>query len=106
MNYASLTDTFNFFTSCYVYGCLTYITLLFLLHVHHSLFISSNSSNRANESFEPDFYTQVKDLLNPASESILEPVYVNFELMTIRELRTYIKENQLHQQVRDCEASR
>ena len=33
--------------------------------------------------------------------SIFEPVSTDFELMTIRELRTYIKENKLHQQVRD-----
>ena len=101
MNYASLISTFDLFASCYIYGCLTYVAILFLLHVHRSL---SVPPDQANESFEPDFSTQVqvKDIFDPASESILEPVYVNFEVMTIRELRTYIKENQLHQQVRDC----
>ncbi|NJK58790.1 MAG: hypothetical protein HC939_23825 [Pleurocapsa sp. SU_5_0] len=33
--------------------------------------------------------------------SIKEPVPVNFNSMTIRELRTHIKENKLHQKIRD-----
>ena len=104
MNYASFISIFDFFVSCYVYGCLTYILILFLLHTYYSLSVDYQALDRSIESPEPDFYTQVKDLFNPVSESILEPVSVNFDSMTIRELRTHIKENKLHQQVRDCEA--
>ena len=98
MNYASFTNTFDLFTSCYVYGCLSYILILFLLHLYHSLLIDCQVLDRLIESVEPDFYTQVKDLLNPATEEVLKPT---FESMTLRELRTHIKENKLHQHIRD-----
>ena len=101
MNYASFTNAFDFFASCYVYGCLSYILILFLLQTYCSLSVDSQALNRSTRSLEPDFYTQVKDLLDPTSESIIEPASVNFDSMTIRELRTYIKENKLHQQIRD-----
>lgn len=100
MNYISLTNAFDLFISCYIYGCLSYVLILFLLHLYYSLLIDCPTLDLSTESFEADFYTQVKDLLHPAPESIQEPVLVSFESMTIRELRTYIKENKLHQQVR------
>ena len=101
MNYTSFINIFDFLASCYVYGCLTYILLLFSVELYNSLLVDCKALDRSIESVDTDFYSQVKDLLNPSTESILEPVIVNFELMTIRELRTYIKQNQLHKHVRD-----
>lgn len=81
MNYASFINTFDLFVSCYVYGCLTYIAVLFSFHLYHSLLIDYHQSDYASrtrkadrsiESVEPDFYTQVKDLLNPTTETILD----------------------------------
>jgi KTSC domain len=94
MNYTSFINIFDFFASCYVYGCLTYILLLFSVELYNSLLVDCKALDRSIESVDTDFYSQVKNLLNPSTESILEPVIVNFELMTIRELRTYIKQNQ------------
>ena len=71
MNYASFTSAFDFFASCYVYGCLTYIAILFSLHLYHSLLIDCQALDRSIESVEADFYTQVKDLLNPATEPVI-----------------------------------
>ena len=102
MNYNLLTDAFDIFANCYVYGCLTYILVLFSLHLYCSLSVNYEASNKANEFAEFDFYTQVKDLLNPAIEPTLEPMLINdFSSMTIRELRFYIKENKLHRSIRD-----
>ena len=50
---------------------------------------------------EPDFYQQVKELLNPCTEQILDvDSNLSFAQMTLRELRQYIKDNQLQQHIR------
>lgn len=54
--------------------------------------------DRSIESVDTDFYSQVKDLLDPSTEDVFEPI---FESMTLRELRTHIKENKLHQKIQD-----
>ncbi|NJK58786.1 MAG: hypothetical protein HC939_23805 [Pleurocapsa sp. SU_5_0] len=49
------------------------------------------------------FQTSSKDLLNPATEPVMAAMELkktDFEIMTIRELRTHIKENQLQQHIR------
>lgn len=101
MNYISLNDAFNLFASSYVYGCLTYILLLFLAHLVDS-FLALRSVEKATKS---DFHSQVKELLNPATETIINPsshqLQPNFDSMTIRELRAHIKENKLHQRICD-----
>ena len=101
MNYTSSLDAFDLFASCYVYGCIAYVSVLFVLHVYCSL----SSESRVVKVTEPDFYTQVKDLLNPATEPIFAPdilqPQLNFNSMTIRELRAHIKENQLQKQIHD-----
>jgi len=94
MNNTSFIQAFDLFASCYVYGCLSYISILFIIHLYYSLFSVDNKHNQAAES---DFYEQVKELLNPATEEVLE---TDFTLMTLRQLRTHIKENQLHEQIR------
>ncbi|NJK58943.1 MAG: hypothetical protein HC939_24710 [Pleurocapsa sp. SU_5_0] len=81
-------------TNHYVYGCLTYILLLFSVQLYNSLLIDCEALDRSIESVDTDFYSQVKDLLNPSTEDVFEPT---FESMTLRELRTHIKENKLHQ---------
>ena len=72
MDYASFINAFDLFANCYVYGCLTYIAVLFSLHLYQSLLIDYQSRNRFIESVEPDFYSQVKDLLNPSTEYVFE----------------------------------
>lgn len=101
MQIALFVSVFDFLASCYVYGCLTYILILFLLQAYDYLPADSVPPNRTKKSSESDFYSQVKELLKTPTESILEPISINFNSMTIRELRAYIKENELHQQVRD-----
>ncbi|MBW4533698.1 MAG: hypothetical protein KME09_07140 [Pleurocapsa minor HA4230-MV1] len=98
MNYTSFINIFDFFVSCYVYGCLTYILLLFSVQLYHSLLIDCEALDRSIESVDTDFYSQVKDLLDPSTEDVFEPI---FESMTLRELRTHIKENKLHQKIQD-----
>ena len=94
MNNTSFIQAFDLFANCYVYGCISYISILFIIHLYFSLFADTNEHNQA---VEPDFYEQVKELLSPATEPVLE---TDFTLMTLRQLRTHIKENQLHQQIR------
>ena len=105
MNFTSFTNAFDLFASCYVYGCLTYIAVLFIVHLYCSLLADCKAKNQINEVIEPDFYTQVKDLFNPLTEDFTtdfapSPQPPQFQEMTIRELRSYIKDNQLHHAVR------
>jgi hypothetical protein len=101
MNYISLNDAFNLFASCYIYSCLTYILLLFLAHLADS-FLALRSVEKAAKS---DFHSQVKELLNPATEAIIKPIshqlQPNFDSMTIRKLRAHIRDNQLQRQIHD-----
>lgn len=98
MNYTSSVQAFDFIASCYIYGCIAYLGLLFGLHLYSSLLIAIDAQSQGTY----DFYEQVKVLLNPATEPVmameLEPT--NFETMTTRELRTHIKENHLQQYIR------
>ena len=109
-----LTNAFDVFASCYVYGCLICILLLFLEQTH--LTLSNNScwqQNELNQSDQSDFYNQVKQLLNPIEELNLvdldesdnneftQAYSAGFKSLTIRELRAHIKENQLHSVIRD-----
>ncbi len=99
----SLINAFDLLSSCYVYGCIVYISVLFVFHVYCSLSVSENAEDRAAKATEPDFYTQVKDLVNPATEPIFATNILqsqpSFGSMTIKELRTYIKDNQLQKKV-------
>ncbi|MEL6929711.1 MAG: hypothetical protein AAFO95_13865 [Cyanobacteria bacterium J06600_6] len=95
MSYTSFIHVFNLFANCYVYVCISYISVLFVIHLYYSLFTDNNEYNLA---VEVDFYKQVKELLNPPTGPVLE---TDFKSMTLRQLRTHIKENQLHQQIRE-----
>ena len=94
MSYTSFIQLFDIVASCYIYGCISYISILFILHLYHSLFIDSNKHNQA---LKPDFHEQAKDLLNPSTVKVIE---TDFTSMTIRQLRTYIKDNQIHNKIR------
>lgn len=92
------TTAFDLFIDCYVYGSITYVLLLFIIHLTAS-FLSLVDEYQATK---PDFYNQVKELLNPATEEVFEPSQdPYFDTMTLRELRAHIKENHLQQHIRD-----
>ena len=94
MNLAPSVNSFNFFASCYIYGCLTYISVLLLIHIYCSLLADYKAENQSVQTIESDFYTQVKDLFSTTEKS-------SFESMTLLELRTHVRENNLHQHIRD-----
>ena len=108
MDYTSSAQAFDFLATCYIYGCIAYVGLLFGLHLYSSLSADYSSQNKAigqsplPSAIESDFYEQVKDLLAPATEPVLamEIEQPDFETMTIRELRSHIKENRLQQHIR------
>jgi hypothetical protein len=89
MNFA---DYFDIFADCYVYGCLAYLLGLFSYHLS-CCFLSLIKEHQQAKLTQPDFYQQLKDALNPAAE-------IDFQGMTIRELRAHIKDNRLQEQVR------
>lgn len=76
---------------------MSYVFILFISHAIATLKTVAKSKKVLVDR-EADFYTQVKDLLNPPSEQVFEP---NFERMTIRQLRCHIRSQQLQSTVRD-----
>lgn len=96
-------NAYDLFTDCYVYGSITYVLSLFTIQLILSFLALVNESQLTKQTIEPDFYEQVKELLNPPTEAVLElDVQPSLDCMTIRELRSYIKENHLQQQVHNC----
>jgi hypothetical protein len=89
MNFA---DYFDLFTDCYVYGCFAYVLGLFSYHLSCSL-LSLIEEHQQAKLTQPDFYQQLKDAFNPCTE-------IDFQCMTIRELRAHIKDNRLQKQIR------
>ena len=64
----SFTDSFDLFTDCYVYGCIAYITALFVYHLTLSLLSLIDDVQQTKQSSQLDFYGQVKELLDPTDE--------------------------------------
>jgi len=100
MQLTSFINTFDVFATCFIYGSISYILLLLFAH----LILCWLTLFEDSQELKSDFYEQVKELLNPATEKIMEldnlqPQSFSFELMTIRELRSYIKDNQLQQYI-------
>ena len=101
-----MSDAFNLFATCYVYGCLALVLLLFIGQAYFDLFLLFQST-QTSKAIGSDFYSQVKELFDSTEEeldrSMSKPQTFDegFETLTIRELRSYIKDNQLHQLVRD-----
>ncbi|MEY4518498.1 MAG: hypothetical protein RLZZ499_1097 [Cyanobacteriota bacterium] len=89
MNFA---DYFDIITDCYVYGCFAYLLGLFSYHLFCS-FVSLIKEHQQAKLTQPDFYQQLKDALNPAPE-------IDFQGLTIKELRAHIKDNRLQEQIR------
>ena len=82
-----LTNAFALFINCYVYGSIAYLSTRLLIHLS-LCFLSLVDEYQATE---PDFDNQVKDLLNPSTEAVLElDPTPSFDTMTLRELRTHI----------------
>jgi hypothetical protein len=93
MDFTSFVNTFDLFADCYVYGCVAYVIVLFTYHLFCS-FLNIVDERKLAQPTAPDFYQQVQELFNPSTTP-------NFEIMTIRELRAYIKEHRLHKSVQD-----
>jgi hypothetical protein len=89
LSFASLVDAFDIFTDCFVYGSIAYLTVITLIKLVLALLEIIADAHLSKNSSDSDFYDQVKELLNPSESN-------DFTAMTIRELRDYIRENQLH----------
>ena len=70
---ASAIDAFDVLTDLYVYASIAYILILLVKQLIPS-FLAIIDEYQADKS---DFYQQVKDLLNPSTESILDPAKVS-----------------------------
>jgi hypothetical protein len=78
MDFTSFVNTFDLFADCYVYGSVAYVVILLVIHLTSAFFDLVDEDQ--SPSFQPDFYQQVKELLNPSE-------LIDFPAMTIRELR-------------------
>ena len=67
---ASAIDAFDVLTDLYVYASIAYILILLVKQLILS-FLAIIDEYQADKS---DFYQQVKNLLNPSTELILDPV--------------------------------
>jgi|GEM_PF-1894252 len=54
---------FNFFVIGYMYAAITYVAVVFTISLYHSLTCFSSPNSTDN-----DFYSQVKDLMNPEND--------------------------------------
>jgi len=63
----SLSDRFDLFTDCYVYGCIAYFIALFAYRLFLSL-LACIDNVRHSKPTQPDFCEQVKDLFNLSEE--------------------------------------
>ena len=94
MEFTSFINAFDLFTNCFVYSSIIYVFSLFIIQLILSFLALVNEYQIA----KPDFYEQVKELLNPATEKVFE-LNQNpcFDTMTLRQLRQHIKDNELQQ---------
>lgn len=90
MEFTSFINAFDLFTDCFVYSSIIYVFSLFIIQLILSFLALVNEYQIAKPNTKPDFYEQVKELLNPATETVLElNVQPSFDNMTIRELRSH-----------------
>jgi len=96
------TTALDILINCYIYGTITCFSVLLLIHLS-LCFLALIEESQATEN---DFYDQVKELLNPATEEVEEVFELaltpSLNQMNLRELRAYIRNNNLHQQIRNC----
>ena len=81
---------FDIFVELYVFGTIALVLLSLIAHLFSSLL---NVINEIKTPVNNDFYEQVKKVFAP-------PKAPDFPSFTIRELRSYIRENELHSKVR------
>jgi hypothetical protein len=91
-SFASLVDAFDIFTDCFVYCSIAYLIIITAIELVLALLSIVDEHQLSKKSSDSDFYDQVKELLNPSESDV-------FTTMTIRELRDYIRENQLHDRI-------
>jgi hypothetical protein len=88
-SFASIVDAFDIFTDCFVYSFIAYLAAITVIELILALLEIIDEHQLSKNSSDSDFYDQVKELLSPSESD-------DFTAMTIRELRDYIRENQLH----------
>jgi hypothetical protein len=88
-SFASIVDAFDIFTDCFVYGSIAYLAAITVIELVLALLEIIDEHQLSKNSSDSDFYDQVKELLSPSESN-------DFTAMTIRELRDYIREKQLH----------
>ena len=87
---------------CFINDFVVVSALAFCLLLLFELTLSFLDCLEQYSTVSDEFYQQTKALLNPATEPIIELDKVelpSFELMTIRELRDYIRSHNLHHRV-------
>ena len=97
---------FDLFSDCYVYVSIAYIffSVTTQLILSFLSLIDESNLNSKTETDGADFYEQVKELLDFSSEDFaFEPLTQPlFERMTIRELRSFIREHNLQEYINSC----
>lgn len=91
-SFTSFAAAFDIFADCFVYGSIAYLTIITVIELIFGLLCIIEEYQLSKKSSVPDFYDQVKELLNPSESTV-------FNAMTIRELRNYVRENQLHERI-------
>lgn len=84
--------SFDIFVELYIFSAIALVLLSLIAHLFSSLL---NIIDEVRTPVNSDFYEQVKELLAPSKAA-------NFQSFTIRELRSYIRDNELHSEVRNC----
>ena len=83
--------SFDIFVDLYIFGAIALVLLSLTAHLFSSLL---NIIDEVKAPVNNDFYEQVTELLAPSSAP-------DFQSFTIRELREFIRENELHSDVRN-----
>lgn len=83
--------SFDVFVKLYVFGAIALVLLSLIAHLFSSLL---NVIDEVKTPVNGDFTEQVTELLAPSKAP-------DFQTFTIRELRSYIRDNELHSNVRD-----
>ena len=69
MDFTSCAQSFDLFVDCYVYGSIAYLLNLILGSFIVAWFALVDDYNARQTALESDFYEQVKELLNPSTDT-------------------------------------
>ncbi len=83
--------SFDIFVNLYIFGAIALVLLSLIAHLFSSLL---NVIDEVKTPINKDFYEQITELLAPSKAP-------DFQSFTIRELRSYIRDNELHSNVRN-----